>query len=560
MLVKRLTQTFDRCGGQGQDKGVSVDIAPADSSTLAAPSAASTPVPADAVLAVRGVTKRYGGVVAVDAVSFELRRGEILALAGENGAGKSTIIGIMAGARRPDEGEIYLDGERVHFARPADAKDRRIGVVYQEAALVPHLTVTDNVFLGREPRSRWARRIGVRAMRREYAELCRQTGIELNGARIAATLSVAERQLVQILRVVAIDAKIIILDEPTAALSPEDRSRMFALLERLRVERDASFILVSHFLDELEQHCDRAVVLRNGLVAGEITERPVSARALARMMARDQVAERGEVDLPDAATGADGPTVAPSDQPVVLELSGLCALGAPPVDLQLRRGEVVGLAGLVGSGRTELLRAVALGRGRTAGQVLLNGDPVRGPRQAVRRGLLLLPEDRRSGLMMDWSLWRNVSLASLRRTSLGAFLRPRAERRRAVEFLDRLSVKAASPDAKVSTLSGGNQQKVAFARVLAAEAPVALLDEPTHGIDVHTKAEIIAIIRGLATQGKAFIVVAAEFGDLLAVCSRVLTLHKGAVVNCHDLAVAPPTVDDLLFEAATGRISTAEDR
>ena len=541
-----------------------MEVAPAGSrswtSTVGPVTSMQSPVPADAVLAVRGVTKRYGGVVAADSVSFELRRGEILALAGENGAGKSTIIGIVAGARRPDAGEIYVDGELVHFTRPADARARRIGVVYQEAALVPHLSVSDNVFLGREPRSRFVRRIGRRAIRREYAELCRQTGIELDGTRAASTLSVAERQLVQILRVVAIDAQTIILDEPTAALSPDDRSRMFALLQRLRVERGASFILVSHFLDELEQHCDRAVVLRNGQVAGEIAERPVQARVLARIMARDRVMERGDTEMPEAAETGSVAIERAAAQPVVLEVSGLRALGSSPVDLQLRRGEVIGLAGLVGSGRTELLRAIALGWGRTAGQVQVNGATVRNPRQAARNGLLLLPEDRRSGLMMDWSLWRNVSLASLRRTALGAFLRPRAERARAVEYLDRLSVKASSPDAKVSTLSGGNQQKVAFARVLAAEAPVALLDEPTHGIDVHTKAEILAIIRGLASQGKAFIVVAAEFGDLLEVCSRVLTLHKGAVVNEHDVTTAPPTVNDLLFEAATGRVSTAEDR
>ncbi|WAX59026.1 sugar ABC transporter ATP-binding protein [Jatrophihabitans cynanchi] len=558
VLVKRLTQTFDQTVLRDRTT-VSVEVAPAHSSTSAAQSGMPTRAWSDAVLAVREVTKRYGGVVAVDAVTFELRRGEILALAGENGAGKSTIIGIMAGARRPDAGEICVEGELVQFARPSDARARGIGVVYQEAALVPHLTVVDNVFLGREPRSRWSHRINRRAIRREYAELCRQTGIELVGTRTAATLSVAERQLVQILRVVAIDARIIILDEPTAALSPEDRSRMFDLLQRLRVERGASFILVSHFLDELEQHCDRAVVLRNGRVAGEIAERPVGARVLARMMARDRILESGDVELPPAADAE--PTIdRGTGQPVVLKITGLRALGAPPVDLQLHRGEVVGLAGLVGSGRTELLRAVALARGRTGGDVHLNGVAIHTPRHAVRNGLLLLPEDRRSGLLMDWSLWRNVSLASLRRTSAGGFLRPRAERRRAVEFLDRLSVKAASPDAKVSTLSGGNQQKVAFARVLAAEAPVALLDEPTHGIDVHTKAEILAIIRGLAGQGKAFIVVAAEFGDLLAVCSRILTLHKGAVINEHDLALGSPTVDDLLFEAATGRVSSMEDR
>lgn len=243
----------------------------------------------------------------------------------------------------------------------------------------------------------------------------------------------------------------------------------------------------------------------------------------------------------------------------MLDVRGVQALSSTLFDLQVRRGEVVGIAGLEGSGRTELLRAIALGRRRN-GHVEVDGVAVRTPRQTVSAGLLLLPEDRRSGLMMDWSLWRNVSLASLGRTSAGVLLRPRAERKRAVEFLDRLSVKASSPDAKVSTLSGGNQQKVAFARVLAADAPVALLDEPTHGIDVHTKAEILAIIRRLAKQGKTFVVVTAEFGDMLEVCSRILTIYKGVVVNEHDVTTRPPAIDDLLYEAATGRPSHTEDR
>lgn len=509
--------------------------------------------PADVVLAVRNVTKTYGGVVACDDVSFDLRRGEILALAGENGAGKSTIIGVMAGSRRQDVGEIIVDGQVVLYAGPAGARARGIGVVYQEAALVPHLSVEENVLLGDEPRSRVSHRVRRGDLRRRYQELLTATGISLDGKRAASSLSVAERQLVQVLRVVAIGAHIMILDEPTAALSPEDRDRLFQLLQRLRRDRGASFILVSHFLEELEEHCDRAVILRNGRVSGEIASRPVSAVVLSRMMARERIAGGHVIATGQPLAPVDA-ALSQNDGPA-LQVRGVLPTGARSgkgFDLEVQPGEIVGIAGLVGSGRTEILRAIALGR-RTGGEVDVLGRRVRTARQAVTAGLLMLPEDRRSGLQMDWSLWRNVSIASLDRTSSGPLLRARRERQRAVQYLTMLSVRAAGPDAKVSTLSGGNQQKVAFARILAADAPVVLLDEPTHGIDIHTKAEILDIIGRLARQGRAFVMVAAEFGDLLDVCSTILTLHKGEIVGRHVIADHPPTVEDLVFEAATGR-------
>jgi rhamnose transport system ATP-binding protein len=492
-----------------------------------------------------GLSKSYGAVRAAQDVSFSLWHGEVLALAGENGAGKSTVIGMLGGTRRPDAGSLEVDGAPTTFASAADAHRAGIGVVFQEPMLVPQLSVAANVFLTLEPRS-FLRVIDRKTLNVRFSDLASRTAIDLNPELPVSELSVAQRQLVQVLRVNALGAKVIILDEPTAALAPDDRTRLFTLIRNLtNAAEPISFIVVSHFLEELEEHCDRAVVLRNGAVVGELANGDVTASRLARLM-------RGG----EGATAASGTTrraaARRSDAAPTLEVRGLRVSGSTPIDLQVRPGEILGLAGLVGSGRTGILSAIALGHRRTAGDVSVDNQRLRNAVDAVRAGLLFLPEDRRASLIWDWPLWKNVTLPSLATTSSYRVTRPKLERARTEELMQRLSVKATSSAATVASLSGGNQQKVALAKLLAADFRVALLDEPTHGVDVHAKAEIELIIQELAAEGRSFVIVSAEFDELLRFATSVMTIHKGGMVS-HYSSPEKLTAEGLLVETSSGR-------
>jgi ABC-type sugar transport system ATPase subunit len=502
------------------------------------------------VLRARDLSKSYGPIQAANRVSFALQRGEVLALAGENGAGKSTVIGMLAGTRRPDSGLLEVDGEEMTFASAADAHRAGIGVVFQEPVLVAQLSVAANVFLTLEPRRR-AAVIDRRELRDRYAALVARTGIALDPNALVSSLSVAQRQLVQVLRVNALGARIIVLDEPTAALSPDDRERLFALIHDMRsAPEPASFILVSHFLEELEAHCDRAVILRNGSAVAELETGQVTVSRLARLM------RGGESDGRAADERPPVPPAALSSAPL-LSVRGLRFGESAPIEFAVRPGEILGLAGLVGSGRTEILEAIALGRGRLEGDVVMGDGHIRNAAEAIRAGLFFLPEDRATSLIKDWPLWKNITLPSLARTSRFSVTSAKKERARADDLIERLGIKTLSASAPVSSLSGGNQQKVALAKLLAADFRLALLDEPTHGVDVHAKAEIEHIIRDLARQGKAFVIVSAEFDELLRIATSVMTIHKGRRV-AHHSTTAHVTPEILLLEAATGRPHDAD--
>jgi ABC-type sugar transport system ATPase subunit len=496
------------------------------------------------VLSVVGLSKSYGGVDAARDVTFSLARGEVLALAGSNGAGKSTVIGMLGGARRPDAGRIEVDGQECAFNSSADAHRAGIGVVFQEPKLVPQLSVLANVFLSIEKKRRSL--IDTKALRARYDNLVAVTGIGLSPNALVSTLSVAQRQLTQVLRVIALGARIIILDEPTAALSPPDRARLFALIDDLRgAAQPSSFIIVSHFLEELAHHCDRAVVLKNGEVAGELKTGEVQVAPLARLM-------RGAEGAPVPVKREQLASRPAQAMKPILRVRDLQIGSADPISFDLRPGEILGLAGLVGSGRTSILRAIALGRRRSSGDVTIGDRSVTNSIEAMKEGLLLLPEDRATGLISYWPLWMNVTLPSLRATSVGGITRPSRERSRAQELLDRLSVVAESPSAPLSSLSGGNQQKVALAKLLAANFRVALLDEPTHGIDVHAKREIEQIIADLAAEGKSFVLVSAEFDELVRIATSVAVVYRGHV-GTPQTTGPDLTAEMLLVEAATGQ-------
>lgn len=515
------------------------------SSAVAAPAARSL------ALKVSGLSKTYGGVKAARNVSLSLRVGEVLALAGANGAGKSTVIGMLGGARRPDSGTIEVDGVVRSFASASDAHHVGVGVVFQEPTLVPQLSVAANVFLSIEPK-KYKRLIDKTQLQVRFRAVAQEAGIELDPSAVVGDLSVAQRQLVQVLRVIALGARIIILDEPTAALAPVDRTALFELIQRLAAApTPTSFILVSHFLDELEQNCERAVVLRNGEVVGELDRDELTAANLARMMRGTEV-EAGRPAY--SAEAASRGRMSSKREAPILTVRDLSIRDRAPVSLEVRPGDIVGLAGLVGSGRTSLLRAIALGRHRTGGVVEVEGCRIQNAADSVQAKLLFLAEERRANLIADWPLWKNVTLPSLAETSRLCVTNPARERALTETLLDRLRVKAESSSSPVSSLSGGNQQKVALAKLLAADFSVALLDEPTHGVDVHSKTEIQAIIKELANEGKAFVVVSAEFNELLAMCTSIQTIHKGNPVAFHS-ELDNVTPETLLLEAASGRPS-----
>jgi ABC-type sugar transport system ATPase subunit len=468
----------------------------------------------------RGVSKRFGGVLALDGIDLEVEHDSIHALVGENGAGKSTLGKVIAGVHRPDDGELWVDGRRVDYHSPRDALGDRITVIAQEPTLVPHRSVQENVYLGVE-----GGRGGIvdsRRTARRFAALVRESGIELDPRRLARTLTVADQQKVEILRAMAREAQLFIMDEPTSALTADESERLFELIRRLR-ERGATIVYVSHFLPEVLALADTVTVLRDGRLvqttaaAGETPDRLVSA-----MLGRP-------LDL----TFPDKTPLAPA-APVVLSVQGLAR---PPevqdVSFEIREGEIVGLAGLIGSGRTEVARAIFGADRRSGGSVVVDGTPLdaRSPRTAIRRGVVMLPEDRkRQGLIMLRSIVENVTLPHLGDLSTAGVVATGDERRRTSELIGRLDVRTPSNNAAVNTLSGGNQQKVLFAKWLFRRPRVFILDEPTRGVDVGAKVAIYELIRSLAAEGMAVLLISSEHEEVLGLAHRVLVMRAGRIV------------------------------
>jgi len=468
----------------------------------------------------RRIAKRFGGVRALSEVDLRIARNSIHALVGENGAGKSTLGKILAGVERADDGELLVDGRSVAYRSPRDALLDGITIITQEPTLVPHRSVLENVFLGVESTA-----VGVvdeRRNARRFAQLVAETGIELPPRRLARSLRVADQQKVEILRAIVRDARLIVMDEPTSALTLDESDRLFELVRRLQ-GFGTTIVYVSHFLAEVLQVADTVTVLRDGRVvrtapaAEETPQRLVSA-----MLGRSV-----ELTFPEKEPPAP-------DAPVVLSARGL---SRPPaiqdVSLEIRAGEIVGLAGLVGSGRSEVARAIFGADRLDAGTVELDGKPLRlrSPRAAIRRGIVMLPEDRKTqGLLMLRSILDNVTLPHLDTVSTAGVVSSRAERRDAGRLVDSLDVRTRSKTARVSTLSGGNQQKVLFARWLFRTPKLFIADEPTRGVDVGAKLAIYDLLHGLAKKGIAVLLISSEHEELLGLAHRVLVMRAGHVV------------------------------
>jgi rhamnose transport system ATP-binding protein len=490
------------------------------------------------MLALHGVSKSFGAVAALRDVDLELRAGEAHALVGENGAGKSTLVKILAGVHPPDTGTMELDGEPVRFGGPADARAAGIAVIYQEPTLFPDLSVAENIFMGRQP-LRGLRRIDTATMRRRAAELFARLGVRIDPDRPARGLSIADQQLVEIAKAISTNARLLVMDEPTAALSGVEVERLFTVARGLR-DGGAAVLFISHRFDEVFALCERITIMRDGRRVDTAPAAELTVDAVVRkMVGRDVATLFPKLDA------------APGD--VRLEVRGLTRHGFfTDVGFDVRAGEIVALAGLVGAGRSEVVRAIFGVDRPDAGEVRVDGKrlPPGDTPAAIAAGLALVPEDRRQqGLVMELSVERNATLPRRWALSRAGLLFGGAERRAAATWTQRLQVKAGRPTDPVGTLSGGNQQKVVLAKWLSTTPGVLIVDEPTRGIDVGTKAEVHRLLSELAAQGVAVLMVSSELPEVLGMADRVLVMHEGRLVADIPRAAAD---EESVMVAATG--------
>jgi ABC-type sugar transport system ATPase subunit len=473
------------------------------------------------LLGVRRLHKSYGGVVALHDVSLEVRPAEVHALVGENGAGKSTLVKIMTGAEVPDAGEVEILGEKVDALTPEKSRERGVGAVYQEPSLVPELTVLENMFLGREVR----RHIGVlerRAMRKEAQEALDRVGAQVRLDREVSALSVAERQLVEIARALVFNARVLIFDEPSAILSGPGLERVFTVIEELRAG-GLGILYISHRLAEVFLLADRATVLKDGRLVASRSVEGLTDDELIRLMVGRDIGVR--------------PSRKPPSKRVVLEVQELqLRPDSKPVSFELRAGEVLGVAGLVGSSRSRLASAIGGVRTARAGVVLRNGRPVRlkRPRDALRAGIVVIPEDRkREGLILAHSVRENVGLTHLSELSTAGLVRIAYERRLAGEAVRRFGIVPPLIEAPAGALSGGNQQKAALGKwlVRTPQPEVAILDEPTRGVDVGAKFEIYRLIDELVEGGAGVLLISSDLPEVIAMSDRIMVMSAGQIAG-----------------------------
>lgn len=473
------------------------------------------------ILLANGISKSFAGVRALKHVSFDVREGEVHALVGENGAGKSTLIRVLTGAVQPDEGAIELDGEAIRHNSPAHARALGIAAIYQKPALFPDLSVAENIALGIE-KPGMLRRVHWRTRRERARTLLESIGAAIDPRATAGTLSMPEQQLVEIVRALGAQAKYLILDEPTSSLTTPEVAKLFDVIRRMR-DRQTGLIYISHRLDELFEIADRVTVLRDGSV---IETRPMAdsdRSTLIRLMAGREVSQifpKVEVPVGD----------------VVLETRGVtCSrTGVHDVSLSVRAGEILGIAGMVGSGRTQIAETLFGLTPADGGEIVLRGRPVRiaSPAQAIGLGIGYVPEDRgRHGVIFDFPVAVNLSLADLARIFPSGFLNGARERAIGSEYVERLGIKTSSVDALTGTLSGGNQQKVALGRWLQTNPSVLILDEPTQGVDVGAKAEIHSLMCDLARRGLAIVMISSELPEILGMSDRIAVMRRGTIVK-----------------------------
>ena len=474
------------------------------------------------VLEMRAIDKSFPGVHALKSVDLTVRPGEIVGLVGENGAGKSTLIKILSGAYARDTGEILVDGEAIEAAGPQEMIRRGVAVIYQEPSLAPHLSVAENIYMGRLPTTSRGL-VDQRRLTEDTLVVAERLGLDLDPRARVASLSVARRQMVEIAKALSREARLIVLDEPSAVLADAELDGLFRVMRRL-TEKGVAFIYISHRLNEVFRITDRVVVMKDGrVVASERTSDVTPDRLIRLMVGR-------EIDAIYGARLVDGP--ASSGVPL-LAVRGVRRDGVfRDIDLTLAPGEIVGIAGLAGSGRIEVLRAIHGADPVDAGTIVIDGAPVAigSPRDAIALGIGLLTEDRKAdGLLLVQSVATNITISRLGDVAPRGVIDTRHERRTVRDHIDRLSIRTRGPSALVRNLSGGNQQKVIFAKWLHARCRILLIDEPTRGVDVGAKREIYALLRGLAATGVGIVMVSSELPEILGMSDRILVMREGRI-------------------------------
>lgn len=489
----------------------------------------------------RGIHKHFGGVRALRGVDLQVFPGEVLALVGENGAGKSTLMEILCGNVRADQGTIEYLGREVHFAGAREAAFAGISIVHQELSLVPYLTVAENIFCAREPVYPIIGFVNRRRLYREAGEILRRFDLHIAPNSLVGGLSVAVQQMIEIAKALSLDCRVLVLDEPTSALTDRETRFLFEILRRLR-ERGVAIIYISHKLDEVFQIADRIMVLRDGEHVGTVNRADVSPEDIVKMMVGRELG----TGYPPRDSKRRGP---------VLRVEGLTREPRfRDVSFELYAGEILGLAGLVGAGRTEVARTIFGVDRPQRGTVTVDGQPVvvRTPGQAVRLGIGYVPEDRKEqGLFLGLTVRQNIGAASLDENSVLGFMSPWRERRMAEEQIARLNIRTPSTHAITSTLSGGNQQKVLLAKWLAVRPRILIVDEPTRGVDVGAKAEVHAILRELAGWGVAVLMISSELPEILGASDRILVMHEGEVMG--ELPAEQATEEEIMLLAAGQR-------
>jgi rhamnose transport system ATP-binding protein len=495
------------------------------------------------ILALEQASKSYGAVHAVRGASLSIGAGEVRALVGENGAGKSSIVRLLAGVQRPDSGRVLIDGAPADFHNPTDARDAGVAVIYQEPTLFPDLSVAENVMMGRQPLAS-GRRINRRALHEHVGDLLQRLGVDLDPDQPVRGMSIADQQIVEIAKALSFDARVLIMDEPTAALSGKEVARLFSVVQTLR-DRGAGVLFISHRLDEVFAICSTVTVLRDGEVTHDGPTADLSTDDLVRKMVGRELSQlypKGEAKIGEP----------------VLKVSRLTREGVfVDVSFEVRRGEIVALAGLVGAGRSEVARAIFGIDRRDAGTVELAGErlPNGSPTAAMRAGMGLVPEDRRQqGLVMELSVERNATLTRLGELGRLGVIGRGAERRIASDWAERLQIKLHDFADPVGFLSGGNQQKVVLAKWLATNPKLLIIDEPTRGIDVGTKAEVHRLMSELAGQGLAVLMISSELPEVLGMADRVLVMHEGRLTAELSRDEAD---EESVVRAATGQAEVA---
>jgi ribose transport system ATP-binding protein len=468
----------------------------------------------------RAISKEFPGVKALDAVSFEIRAGEVHMLLGENGAGKSTLMKVLFGAYRPEAGSFFSQGRPVELASPADARRFGIAVIFQDFTLVPYLDIAQNIFLGREFPGRVPGTIDRRRIYAEARRVLQTIGFDIDPRRPVHSLGVAQQQMVEIAKALSQDARILVMDEPTAALSDRETELLFAMIARLKA-KGVAIVYISHRLAEVFALGDRITVLRDGRRIGSLLPSETTPDELVKLMVGRSVDRTYARHF-----------VPPGD--VVLEVRGLAAeTGISDIDLAVRAGEIVGLSGLVGSGRSEVARAIFGADRVTAGEIRLFGRPIAGvPEDSARRGIAMIPENRKSqGLALNRSVGDNIVLAGLQKMFPSGLFSPRRANRAARAVIDTLRIATPSPHRPAGVLSGGNQQKVVIGKWLNADAKFFIFDEPTRGIDVGAKAEIFALLDRLVQEGAAILMISSEQTEIVHVCDRAYVMRDGRIAG-----------------------------